>query len=191
MPIRVAIVDDHTLVRDALSDLISTGPDIDVVASVGDGAAAVQATREARPDVVLLDIALPDTNGLDLIDQIRESSPTTRVLILSMHSEAEYATAAQKRGARGLIAKSAPVEKLIEAIRTVAGGDSIPVEGELTERQREILTRIGQGATNDEIATALNLQPKTVEAYGQQLMAKLGVRTRAGLIGHARRIGLW
>ena len=190
MPIRVAIVDDHALIRDALSALISAEPDIDVVASVGDGAAAVQAAEEARPDVVLLDIALPDTNGLDLIDRIREGSPATRVLILSMHSEPEYAAAAHERGARGLIAKSAPVDELIEAIRAVAGGDSIPVEGEMTKREHEILARIGQGATNDEIASALNLQPKTVEAYGQQLMAKLGVRTRAGLIGRARRIGL-
>ncbi len=190
MPIRVAIVDDHRLIRDALSDLISAEPDIDIVTSVGDGAAAVQAAGEARPDVLLLDIALPDTNGLDLIGRIRERSPTTRVLVLSMHSEPEYAAAAHARGARGLIAKSAPVEDLIDAIHTVADGDSIPVEGELTEREREILTHIGQGATNDEIASALNLQPKTVEAYGQQLMAKLGVRTRAGLIGCARRVSL-
>jgi DNA-binding NarL/FixJ family response regulator len=190
MPIRVAIVDDHRLIRDALSDLISAEPDIDIVASVGDGAAAVQAAGEARPDVLLLDIALPDANGLDLIGRIREHSPATRVLVLSMHSEPEYAAAARKRGARGLIAKSAPVEDLIDAIRTVADGDSIPVVGELTEREREILKHIGHGATNDEIASALDLQPKTVEAYGQQLMAKLGVRTRAGLIGRARRVDL-
>jgi DNA-binding NarL/FixJ family response regulator len=190
MAIRVAIVDDHRLVRDALSDLLSAEPDIEVVASVGDGAAAVRATGETRPDVLLLDIALPDANGLDLIDRIRKGSPTTGVLVLSMHSEPEYAAAARERGARGLIAKSAPVEQLIEAIHTVADGDSIPVDGEMTEREREILKLIGQGATNDEIASALNLRPKTVEAYGQRVMAKLGVRTRAGLIGCARRIGL-
>jgi len=190
MPIRVAIVDDHRLIRDALSDLLSVEPDIDVVASVGDGAAAADMTETANPDVLLLDIALPDTNGLDLIPKIRERSPTTRVLVLSMHSEPEYAAAARERGAGGLIAKSAPVEDLVEAIRAVAGGTSIPVEGELTEREREILAHIGRGATNDEIAAALALQPKTVEAYSQQLMAKLAVSTRAGLIGYARRIGL-
>jgi len=190
MPIRVAIVDDHRLIRDALSDLISAEPDIDIVASVGDGDAALQAASEARPDVLLLDIALPDTSGLDLIGRIQERSPATRVLVLSMHSETEYATAAHERGACGLVAKSAPVKDLIDAIHTVAGGGSIPVEGELTDREREILMHIGRGATNDEIASALGLQPKTVEAYGQQLMAKLGVRTRAGLIGCARHVRL-
>jgi DNA-binding NarL/FixJ family response regulator len=190
MPIRVAIVDDHRLVRDALSNLISGEPDIDVVASVGDAAAALQAVRQTSPDVLLLDIALPDANGLDLIGRIREDSPATRVLVLSMHSEPEYAAVARARGARGLIAKSAPIEELIEAIHAVADGGSIPVEGELTGREREILTRIGQGATNDEIAAVLSLRPKTVEAYAQRLMAKLGVGTRAGLVGHARRISL-
>jgi DNA-binding NarL/FixJ family response regulator len=190
MPIRVAIVDDHRLIRDALSSLISADPDLDVVASVGDGASAVRAAGETAPDVLLLDIALPDADGLDLIDRIRSESPTTHVLVLSMHSEPEYAMAARERGARGLIAKSAPLEELIEAIRTVANGDSIPVEGRLTRREREILAHIATGSTNDEIASALGLRPKTVEAYGQRLMAKLGVRTRAGLIGYARRIGL-
>ena len=190
MPIRIAIVDDHTLVRDALADLISAELDFEVVANAGDAATAVEAIGEARPDVLLLDIALPDANGLELIERIRERSPATRVLVLSMHSEPEYAAAARERGARGLIAKSAPVEELIAAIRTVATGDSIAVEGELTEREREILARIGRGATNREIAGALDLQPKTVEAYSQRLMAKLGVRTRAGLVGCARRLGL-
>lgn len=190
MPIRVAIVDDHTLVRDALADLISAEPDFEVVADAGDAEAAVRAIAEARPDVLLLDIVLPDANGLDLIDRIRERSPATRVLILSMHSEPEHAAAARERGASGLIAKSAPIEELIAAIRTVATGDFIPVEGKLTDREREILARIGRGATNDEIAAALGLQPKTIEAYSQRLMSKLGVRTRAGLVGRARRLGL-
>ena len=190
MSIRVAIVDDHRLIRDALSDLISVEPDIDVVASVGDGAAALNAIAEERLDVLLLDLALPDVNGLDLIARIRNSSPTTRVLVLSMHSEPEYAAAARERGAAGLVSKSAPVEELIEAIHVVASGASIPVEGNLTEREREFLAYIGRGATNDEIAAALSLQPKTVEAYSQQLMAKLAVSTRAGLISYARRIGL-
>ena len=190
MPIRVAIVDDHRLVRDALSDLISAEPDIDVVASAGDGASALRAAERTEPDVLLLDIGLPDGNGLDLIARIRESSPLTRVLVLSMHSEPEYAAAARECGAGGLIAKSVAVDELIDTIRAVARGATIPVEGRLTEREREILARIGRGATNGEIASALDLRSKTVEAYSQQLMAKLGVGTRAGLIGYARRIGL-
>lgn len=190
MPIRVAIVDDHWMVRDALSDLISAEPDIDVIASVGNGADAMRTAEATRPDVVLLDIALPDRNGLDLICRIRDRSPQTRVLVLSMHSEPEYAAAARASGAGGLIGKTVPIEDLIEAIHTVARGDSIPVEGELTERERDVLARIADGATSEDIASALGLRPKTVEAYGQRLMAKLGVHTRAGLISSARRIGL-
>jgi len=190
MKIRVALVDDHRLVRDALAELISSEPDLDVVASVGDGTAAMRAVEEEDPDVLLLDLALPDGNGLDLIRRVREANPETHVLVLSMHAEPEYAAAAQDRGAHGLVSKSAPVERLIEAIRCVAAGKALPVEDVLTERERDILAHIGRGATNEEIAAALALQPKTVEAYGQQLMAKLGVHTRAGLVGHARRLRL-
>jgi len=185
MPTRVAIVDDHTLIRDALSDLLSADASIDVVAAVGDGAAALQSVETTRPDVLLLDISLPDGNGLDLIERIHKASRETHVLVLSMHSEPEYAAAARERGARGLIAKSAPLEELVRAIRIVADGDPIPIDEELTVREREILDRIARGAANDEIAAALGLRPKTVEAYGRRLMTKLGVRTRAGLVGCA------
>ncbi len=190
MQIRVAIVDDHGLIRDALSDLIRSQPGIDVVASVGNGAEAVQIAAEYRPDVLLLDIALPDTSGLDVIAQIHDASQTTRILMLSMHSEPEYAVTACARGACGLIAKSAPIEELIDAIHAVAAGNAIPFAGELTEREREVLQQIAQGATNCEIAERLQLRPKTIEAYSQQLMSKLSIHTRAGLVGYARRIGL-
>jgi len=190
MPIRIAIVDDHTLVRNALSELLSTESDIAVVASVGTAGDALRAIESDPPDVVLLDIALPDANGLNLIGRIRHHDPAIRVLVLTMHSESEYALAARERGASGLIAKSAPIEALVEAVRIVADGGSIPVEGALTERERQILSWIGQGASNGEIAAALDLRPKTVEAYNQGLMAKLDTHTRAGLIGCARRLGL-
>ncbi len=190
MPIRVAIVDDHRLIRDALSDLLSAESEIEVVGSAGDGSDALRTVEAADPDVVLLDLALPDISGLDLIDRIRDRRPATRVLILTMHAEAEYAAAARGRGAHGLVSKSAPLEELIEAIRSVAAGVELPVEGELTEREREILIRIDRGASNEDIAVDLGLQHKTVETYTQQLMAKLDVRTRAGLVGWARRLGL-
>lgn len=188
MPIRVAIVDDHSLIRDALSDLLSARADVDVVAAVGDAAAALRALEATHPDVLLLDIALPDANGLDLIERVREVSPATRVLVLSMHSESEYAAEARERGASGLIAKAAPLEELVRAIRSVAEGGMIPIAEELSDREREILGRIARGDTNDEIAAALDLRPKTIEAYALRLMARLGVHTRAGLVGCARRL---
>jgi len=190
MPIRVALVDDHCLIRDALSDLIASRGEVDVVAVGGDGAEAVRIASEDRPDVLLLDIALPDGSGLELIDRILASSPATRVLMLSMHSDPAYAVTARKRGASGLISKSAPIEGLLDAIRDVASGDTIPAVDELAKRERQMLTLIAQGATNDEIASALHLRPKTVETYSQQLMTKLSVHTRAGLVGCARRMQL-
>jgi len=105
-----------------------------------------------------------------------------------MHDEPEYAVEARERGALGLISKSAPLEELVKAIHAVAIGEPIPIACELTDREREVLQRIGDGASNEEIAAALGLQPKTIEAYTQRLMTKLGVGTRAGLVGHARQL---
>jgi two-component system response regulator NreC len=188
MPVRIAIVDDHSLIRTALSDLLTTDPDLSVVADAADGATALAAVEQAKPDVLLLDIALPDGNGLDLIPRIAESSPDTHILILSMHAEPEYAIEAHERGALGLISKSAPIEELVRAIHAVACGEPIPIACELTDREREVLKQIGRGASNDEIAATLALRPKTIEAYTQRLMTKLGVSTRAGLVGHAHRL---
>jgi len=188
MPIRIAIVDDHRLIRTALSDLLTSDPGLCVVAEASDIAGALPAIERARPDVLLLDIALPDGNGLDLIPRIAEQSPETRVVVLSMHAEPEYAVEARDRGAVGLISKSAPFDELVEAIHTAAAGGTIPVSCELTERERDVLLRIGRGASNDEIAEDLGLKPKTVESYSQRLMSKLGIHTRAGLLGCARRL---
>jgi len=105
-----------------------------------------------------------------------------------MYSEPQVAAQARERGACGLIAKSAPLDELLRAIRVVAGGGELPIERELTDRERAILAGIGEGASTGEIAASLGLQRKTVETYSQQLMAKLGVRTRAGLVTCARRL---
>ncbi len=190
MTIRVAIVDDHRMIREALADLLAAKPGIDVVGTAGDAAEAMRIVDHGAPEVVLLDLALPDVHGLDLLDRLRISHPEVRFLILSMHSEPEYAAEGRRRGAAGLIAKAAPIEALLDAIRTVAVGGTIPVEERLTAREHDVLARIGRGDDNDRIAAELGIQTKTVEAHLQHLMAKLGVDTRAGLIGHARRLGL-
>ncbi|MDD5646741.1 MAG: response regulator transcription factor [Candidatus Bipolaricaulis sp.] len=185
---RIAIVDDHVLVRDGLARLLGTEGDFHIVGACGDGAGALQLAAAGRPDVVLLDIALPDVDGLDLIAAIRRTSPTTRILMLSMHSEPEYAAAALARGACGLVAKSATAEALVEAIRRVAAGETIPAEKGLSPREHEILTLVAAGRSNDEIADQLGLQRRTVEAHCQRLMEKLDVHTRAALVAYGRRI---
>jgi DNA-binding NarL/FixJ family response regulator len=190
MPIRVAIIDDHTLVRDALAALLSDSPGLEVIgcgASANDARALV---AEQRPQVLLLDLSLSGENGLDLIAPLRRSHPETQVLVLTMHAEPEYARRATELGASGLIAKSAALEELIEAIRRIARGGSLPAGDGLSERERILLAGLKQGRSVEELAETLNVQPRTVETYIQRLMGKLGIHTRAGLIGHARRLEL-
>lgn len=190
MPIRLLVVDDHRLVREGLVYLLSDCPGIEIVGAIADGAGAIESAAALHPDVVLLDIALPDIDGLDVIEEIRTRSPKTRVLMVSMHSEAEYARVAAERGASGLISKSACPECLVDAIRCVARGEFLPIEGELSPREREILERIAAGKTNAEIGKDLTIREKTVDGHCERLMGKLGIHTRAGLVAYGRRVGL-
>ncbi|MEN6368921.1 MAG: response regulator transcription factor [Thermotogota bacterium] len=185
---RIAIVDDHALVRDGLARLLTLETDFGVVGSCGDGAGALELAAALRPDVILLDIALPDIDGLDLIAKVLDRSPESRVLMLSMHSEPEYAAAAVARGARGLVAKSASAEALVEAIRRVAAGETLPSEERLSPREREILALVAAGRSNDEVACELGIQRKTVDGHCERLMEKLDVHTRAALVAYGRRI---
>ena len=190
MGIRVAIVDDHRLVREGLTRLLDAEDDIHVVGACATGEEAAALVDESGPDVLLLDLALPDVDGLSLIGTIRVRSPETRVLVLSMHSEAEYAASAVDRGASGLIGKDSSSEILLGAIRAVAAGEAIPVEGALTTREREVLDRVTAGLSNAEIADALAISVKTVEGHCERLMEKLDIHTRAGLVAYGRRLGL-
>ncbi len=185
---RIAIVDDHALVRDGLARLLALEADFSVVGSCGDGAGALDLAAALRPDVILLDIALPDVDGLDLIAKIRAKSPKSQVLMLSMHSEPEYAAAAVARGARGLVAKSASAEALVEAIRRVAAGETLPSEERLSPREREILALVAAGRSNDEVAQELGIQRNTVDGHCERLMKKLDIHTRAALVAYGRRI---
>ncbi len=184
---RVAIVDDHTIVRDGLVRLLAREADFDVVGACGDAAGALRLIEGEKPDVLLLDLALPDANGLDLIAPIGETCPATRVLVLSMHAEPAYAAAALERGAWGLVSKAASPEELAAAIRRVAAGQRVAAQVRLLPREEGVLEEMARGRTNDEIALLLGIQPKTVEGYAQRLMDKLGVHTRAGLVAYGRR----
>jgi DNA-binding NarL/FixJ family response regulator len=185
---RIAIVDDHALVRDGLARLLGLEEDLTVVGSCGDGAGTLTLAAACRPDVLLLDIALPDADGLDLVAEIRRVSPETRVLMLSMHSEPEYAAEAIARGACGLVAKSASAEALVDAIRRVAVGETLPSLDRLSPREREILALVAAGRSNDEVARELGIQRKTVDGHCERLMQKLDVHTRTALVAYGRRI---
>jgi len=188
MAIRVAIVDDHRLVREGLARVLGAEPGIEVVGEAGRGEDAAALAVACAADVLLLDIALPDVDGLTTVERVLEETPNTRILMLSMHSEPEYAAAARERGAHGLVGKSAAPEALIDAIRAVAAGEVIPVEGALSRREREVLALVADGCANDEIADRLGIRVKTVDGHCERLMAKLDLHTRAALVAHGRRV---
>jgi DNA-binding NarL/FixJ family response regulator len=188
--IRIVIADDHALVREGLSRLLSSYPKIEVVGLAEDGISAIERARDTTPDVLLLDIAMPNLGGLAAIPRIMEASRTTRILVLSMYDEPEYAQAVVERGACGLVSKAASADSLYRAIQAAARGETLPVRRALSQREREVLALIGVGKTNAQIASSLLIQEKTVEHHRQRLMDRLEIHTQAGLVAHARRIGL-
>ena len=189
-PIRVAIADDHAIVREGLARLLDSYPEIEVVGTAKDGLAAVELARTHAPDVFLVDIAMPHLDGIAAISHLVKASPTTRILILSMHDEPEYAQAATRHGACGLVSKAASAKRLVAAILAASRGEHLPIGQQLSPREREILALIAGGRTNEEIAVALSIRPKTVDHHCQRLMKKLDIHTRVGLVSYAKRIGL-
>ena len=187
MSTRLLIVDDHALVREGLVRLLSAQSGLEVVGEAAGAADALERVRTRDPDVVLLDITLADGSGLDLIAPILERRPRTRVLMLTMHAEPEFAEVAIERGAMGLVSKAATVEELVEAIVAASRGEILRPEGTLTAREREILVLIGGGETDAEISERLSISQKTVGGHVQRIMAKLGIHTRAGLVAYAHR----
>lgn len=209
--IRVLLAEDHTLVRAGIRALLQTLPDVEVVAEAGDGREALQLIQTTRPDVVLLDIAMPGLNGLDAAARITKDHPTARLIMLSGHAGEEYVAQALRAGAAGYLLKDSAVAELELAIKAVlrgqtylsaavsrqvvdgylgrAGSKAGPLEG-LTARQREILQMIAEGKTTKDIAHVLNLSAKTVETHRMQLMERLDIHDVAGLVRLAIRAGL-
>jgi len=207
---RVLLADDHSLVRAGFRMLLSS-LGFDVVAEAGDGLEALQLLPECRPDIVLMDISMPGLNGIDATLRIRQQFPSTRVLILSMHANAEYARRALAAGASGYILKDASARELELAIHAVARGDSYispsvstPVVGvhaedpnadaakldRLSPRQRQVLRLMAEGCSRRAIADQLNISAKTVDTYRRQILDHLGIRDNARLIRFAIRTGL-
>jgi len=202
--IRLLLVDDHAILSAGLRALLGYHDDIEIVGEARDGAEAVELVRELRPDVVLMDIAMPGLNGIEATRLVREQYPHTRVLVLSQHGERQYVLAVLQAGASGYILKRALGSDLLGALRAVAGGETYlhpevsavlveevrcPDEA-LTPREKEILEHIVQGETNPQIAASLSLSVKTVEWHRSNLMSKLNVHNAAELVRVALQCGL-
>jgi len=210
-PTRVLLADDHALVRAGIRALLSTIEGVEVIAEAGNGREALQLIRELQPDIVLLDITLPDLSGLEVLKESKKDFPDLRVIILTVHEAGEYAMEALRSGAAGYLPKSAAANELQVAIKIVSRGETY-VSGEvsrktllefskgatepthflarLTPRQREILTLIAEGHSTKDIARRLNISVKTVESHRAQLMERLDIHDVAGLVRYAIKKGL-
>lgn len=215
-PIRVLLVDDHTVLRAGLRMLINAERDMEVVGEAADGEQAVQQAQAVGPDVVLMDIAMPGLNGLEATRRIRQCCPRARVLMLSMHDDEAYLREALEAGATGYTLKQAADTELLAAIRAVArdeiflhptltrlmvgellgkraqtaAGGGRGTRDILSDREREVLRQIALGYTNQQVADMLGLSVKTVETYKARVMEKLHLRTRAALVRYAVERGL-
>jgi DNA-binding NarL/FixJ family response regulator len=210
MNIRVLIADDHAVVADGLKALISAHDGLEVVACVSDGREAVRQAQNSNVDVAVLDISMPELNGIDAAARLRECSPNVKVVILSMHSNHEYVVRALQAGARGYVLKKVAGQEVVSAIRAVHGGKRFlspeiaedVVEHYLRERapthpldslslrERQVLQLSAEGQSMATIAQALQLSPKTVETYRGRLMQKLGIKDLPGLIRFAIQQGM-
>jgi two-component system response regulator NreC len=201
--LRVLLVDDHALVRRGFRRMLEDEPSFQVVGEASDGAEALQRAEELRPDVIVMDCALPQVNGIEATRLILKKLPDTSILMLSMHSEDTLVRQAMEAGARGYILKNAMDLDLVSAIRNVAEGKTVldpqisrggTLKGErdtgLTQRELEILQHIVAGKTNKEIATELKLSVNTVSVHRANIMDALGIHKTAELVVYAIRNGL-
>lgn len=211
--LRLLIGDDHRLVRHGLRKILETRGDWEVIAEVGDGREAVARAAELQPDVALLDIGMPLLNGIDAAQQIVHRSPSTRVLILSMHADEAYVTRALKAGATGYLLKDSADTDLLDGVAAVAAGHSFfspavaklmlddyvrrvsQVEttdryATLSPREREIFQLVAEGRTNREVADILDISAATVETHRARILQKLEIHNTAELVLYAVRRGV-
>jgi two-component system response regulator NreC len=208
--IRIALCDDHAVVRSGLRRILEAEPDLEVIAEAGTADEAVAVAHDAQPDVFVMDVGLPDRNGIAATAEVCEVSPATKVLVLTVHDDVAYLRRAFAAGAAGYLLKEAADIELVQAVRQVAKGrqyvhptlgaallapDAATARpagpgGELSERELEILGFIANGLTNAEIAKQLCVSVRTVETHRAHIHQKLDVRTRAELVRVAREAGV-
>ena len=211
-PIRVLIADDHTIVRSGVHMLLETEPDFVVVGEALNGSEAIELAQSLKPDLILMDITMPEMDGLEATRRIKERWPEINILVLTMHRSDEYFFEILKAGASGYILKTADTEELLQAARATARGDvflnpsmakkllgeylnqmdkaSDADDNALSLREKEILQFLVEGYSNKEIAEKLFISPSTVNTHRSNLMSKLGLSTRRELIQYARQRGI-
>jgi two-component system response regulator NreC len=213
MKIRILLADDHTLLRAGLKMMLNAQPDMEVIGEAQDGHQTILEAQKLQPDIILMDITMPDLNGIEATRQIKRLLSDVKILVLTMHENDEYVFQALRAGASGYMLKEAADTELITAIHVITSGQfylsptaqSVVIgdylqrvrTGEerdsyssLTEREREILKLVAEGHTNNQIAERLIISPKTVDTHRTHVMDKLNLHSRAELVKYAMRRGL-
>lgn len=208
--IRILIADDHPVVREGLFAMLSREPDFEMVGEAEDGVEAVDKAKELSPDIVLMDLRMPELDGVEAIKQIKSARPGTGFIILTTYSDDEYIFRGIEAGARAYLLKDAPRDELFKAIRAVHGGESLiqpvvatkvldrltelsrraPSGDELSERELEVLRLMSKGAANKEIGAQLSIAQSTVKTHITSIFQKLGVNDRTEAVTEALRKGI-
>jgi two-component system, NarL family, response regulator NreC len=213
--ITVIIADDHTLVRRGLVTLLSLNKDVEVIAEVGDGRVAIEITLEKKPDIVMMDLSMPNLSGFEAIRQIKRRAPEVKILVLSAYDDEEYVLETIQSGADGYMLKDTTPGELNTALKTVSGGrpyyspsiaayahevkttaasglggKSLKIADRLTEREREILQLIAESRTHQQIAEMLHISVRTVDTHRNNIIQKLGLHDTASLVTFAIKNGI-
>ena len=206
--IRILLADDHAVVRQGFKMILAAQPDMEIVGEAGNGREAVELAEKLRPEVVVMDVSMPELNGIEATRRLAASTPHTRVVALSMHKDSVYVREILRAGARGYLLKDSISSDLLAAVRAIARGEGYLSPGVsdavlndyrkhvtdpidlLTSREREVLQMIAEGKTNKEIATVLNLSVYTVDAHRGRIMEKLNMHSATDLVRFAVRAGL-
>jgi DNA-binding NarL/FixJ family response regulator len=206
--IHILLADDHAVVRQGFKMILAAQPDMEIVGEAGNGREALALAGQLQPDVIVMDVAMPELNGIEATRRVADLSPRSRVLALSMHKDSVYVREILRAGARGYLLKDSIASDLLAAVRAVARGEGYLSPGVsdavlndyrrhvtdpidlLTSREREVLQMIAEGKTNKEIATVLNLSVYTVDAHRGRIMEKLNVHSVTDLVRFAVRCGL-
>ena len=212
MTTKLLLVDDHAVVRSGLRMLLENEPDVEIIGEAESATGALQTAKQLKPDIILMDIGLPDMSGIEATREVKKHSPNIAVVALTIHEDEEYFFKMLEAGASGYVPKRAAPEELLTAIRAAASGQVYlypslakllvrdflsggkPADNstasELTDREQEVLTYLAEGASNEEIATALVISHKTVARHRENIMRKLNLHSRADLVRYAIRKGI-